>query len=573
MHNTADIESCFLELSKAENLEQVDFIPSCSHKRYVSTWKWITEISLYGSVAEIELYIGISDKFPYILPDFYFFEQKYDYFPHIDHNTRKLCYLEDGITYDTTDYLNVLQFCLNRAKRLISDGANKTNVSDFKTEINSYWLSTYNKEPFPLLDIILYGDLPQESTILDLYLYKEQISDAGERERCVMVCSEDENTAFTEFIQGKSRVSKKKALFLKSVTIPQTPPYSISFLQLIEMVDEADLKIFRRHLNSEHSLILVFRLFNSNRFGGIIIENQPTKRKGFRNNLTVFDVLSKFEKRNQPFQRIMGELYSIQVKNKRCDDTSVRDNSFAIIGLGSVGSNLCYYLNGLSDSRFILIDNDILRSENTGRHLLGFRYIGQAKSVAMCNFIKERNPEICVKTYEHSILAIFDEVIDQINSCSAIFVCVGDSIVEDFILKNVTQGNIKVPLYLMWVEPFSIAGHMVYINPYSASNTFSLVTGDQLLYKYNLIHPKMYAERSAEFVESEAGCNASYALYSQNNVTLFLSAMYPIINKLLDNPCESKCYRWTGNINVASQKKLLLTNTSTKKGEVLEFPI
>ena len=573
MHKVSDIEDCFALLSKEENLEWVDCIPSIPKSNYIKCWKLITEILIGDSVAEIELWIGFDKHFPYILPDFYFLETKYDFFPHINHSTRKLCYIEDGASYDINKSSDILRNCIHRAKRLIEDGVNKVNVEDFVSEINSYWFDKYGQEPMPLYDLIMYGVYPSKSSWMDLYSYREGMTKSSNKQRNVLIQQEDKS-AFYEYISSISNVEKHLALYLKSLEIKRQPPYSISFKQLINSIhDNNDLKLLKSCLNRNRSLVIVFELFNSNRFGGIIIPTQPKRRKGFRNVLTAFDELIKFEKQNEPLKRIIGEVYSKEVKMKRDFSVSTNRLNFTVVGLGSIGSNLCYYLMGYSDCEFTLIDDDILRSENTGRHLLGFRHIGQPKSFAIRDYMKEKNPEITIRAYTERIQDNFEERINEINKSSALFVCVGDAMTEEFLIDNVHKGIITTPLFILWLEPFSIAGHMLYVNPQRIEKEICITEGDLKLYKHNLIHPDMYKNRSDEFVEHDAGCNGAYAKYNQNCVTLFLSSLYPIVDELLQRPNLSKCYRWIGNIDIANQRNIILKDSSIRKGSVSELPL
>jgi len=573
LHNVSDIEDSFAVLSKEENLEWVDFIPSVPNVHYVKCWKLVTEIINEGSVCEITLYIGFHEYFPFELPDIYYIDNTYDYLPHINHQTRKLCYFEDGITYATVNSSDVLRDCIHNAKRLIETGVNGNNQADFVSEINSYWFAQYGSESMPLFDVVLYGSLPIESDLLDLYSYKEHLTLDNTKTRNVLVCKDKED-AFTEYINKKGAVSKSQALYLKSIKINSNPPYSISFKQLVEIIKDAnDLKLFKKNLNKNRSLVVVFGLFDSNRFGGLIVSKQPTKRKGWSRKLSAFDELYKFEKQNQPLQRFIGDMYSTEVKQKKEIDMANKFHTFTIIGLGSIGSNLCYYLMGYSHSNYVLIDDDVLRSENTGRHLLGFRYVGQAKTIALEEYLKEKSPEISVQSFTENIFDHFNERLQQINSSSAIFVCVGDTMVEEFFVDNITNGKLSTPTFIIWLEPYAIAGHLVYVNPNKLNRQICLTEGELKLYKHNLIHPDMYETKSGEFVEREAGCNGSYAIYNQNSVTLFLSSLFPIIDELISNPSCSKCYRWVGNINIASQKGISLTDSSAIKGTVSELAI
>ena len=186
MLRISEIDNCFVKLSKEESLECVDCIPSIPNN-YIRCWKLTTEILINNHVTEIELLIGFHESFPYTLPDIYLFDNRYDYIPHIDHETRKLCYIEDGVTYDVDHYTDVLRICIKKAKRLIEDGANNKNHIDFISEINSYWFARYNNEPMPLFNLAMYGGFPTESCLLDLFSYKEEMTLAKTKVRHVLI--------------------------------------------------------------------------------------------------------------------------------------------------------------------------------------------------------------------------------------------------------------------------------------------------------------------------------------------------------------------------------------------------
>ena len=97
---------------------------------------------------------------------------------------------------------------------------------------------------------------------------------------------------------------------------------------------------------------------------------------------------------------------------------------------------------------------------------------------------------------------------------------------------------------------------------------------DTMLYKHNLILSSEYTGKgTSEFVSRDAGCNGAYTLYSGNDVMLFLSAIYPIINKLIEQPSKTMCYRWVGNINNAKERNIALIEGKHINGDVTELPL
>ena len=252
------------------------------------------------------------------------------------------------------------------------------------------------------------------------------------------------------------------------------------------------------------------------------------------------------------------------------------EQKFVIAGLGSIGSNLVYFLNGWNNASFTLIDNDRFRTENIGRHLLGFHDVSQNKVEAVANYLRSIRPEREVETYSDDFQNVFENCNEKLNTCSALFLCTGDAMTEKFVIDAFHSDNMKQPTFILWLEPFGIAGHLVYINPMQMPKNFVLYKDKgSMLYKYNLLAPIEYEINADRFTKKDAGCNGEYALYSGNDVTLMLSAFYPYINKLIQQPEQSKCYRWVGNIKLAQEKgfKLTIEVSSTTIGHVEELPL
>ena len=63
-------------------------------------------------------------------------------------------------------------------------------------------------------------------------------------------------------------------------------------------------------------------------------------------------------------KRLYGDLYSSHRIAMRTAGMEMPEQKFVIAGLGSIGSNLVYFLNGWNNASFTLIDNDRFRTEN-----------------------------------------------------------------------------------------------------------------------------------------------------------------------------------------------------------------
>ena len=233
---------------------------------------------------------------------------------------------------------------------------------------------------------------------------------------------------------------------------------------------------------------------------------------------------------------------------------------FLIGGLGSIGSNLCYYLNGYNNAKFILIDSDELTLDNIGRHFLGFDYLNQNKAKAVAHYLKSYRPDRSIVTKE-AYLQTFKY--DKLSENTTIFICTGDLISEQWLITEIINGTIELPVFILWLEPYGISGIMIYINPKDKSSLRKISEeANKGFSDYCLISKDEY-ENADKLIRQEAGCNGRYALYSANDVTMFLSAMFQYIDYLISSDSESKCYRWIGNVEIAEERQIKLISRET----------
>lgn len=56
-------------------------------------------------------------------------------------------------------------------------------------------------------------------------------------------------------------------------------------------------------------------------------------------------------------------------------------------------------------------------------------------------------------------------------------------------------------------------------------------------------------------------------------MTFFLSAVFPVIDRLIGSPTKSKYYRWVGNIDIAAEKGIGLVSTDYSKHMLQEIDV
>ena len=165
---------------------------------------------------------------------------------------------------------------------------------------------------------------------------------------------------------------------------------------------------------------------------------------------------------------------------------------------------------------------------------------------------------------------VYDCSCDIFSDCSALFLCTGNLMAEYSLIERLEKQSIKIPKFILWFEPYGIAGHMIYLDKNSGLDKLKSLFTSDLKYIRNLIKEYEYNDPD-KFLKRDAGCNGSYTNYSGNDVTLFLSSMYPHICNLLDSNEILKCYRWVGNVHLAKEKGISLSENGLVKNQVNIF--
>ena len=462
-----------------------------------------------------------------------------------------------------------------KTRRWIELYSNQDNTEEYAKEIDSYWTEKYEDETELEPHWIYLGDIPEHTCELRGFTYHvDYIAKDDKYFDQYIVCGLDESEDILRNIKIGYKASKIPVLFIKSLRIPATPPYSLTGRKLQECIVEKEDKIAcKRFLQKNHKGHILFPLGLEYMMGGVTVPNLNLYRKGYRpGTLKAIDVLTKLEYKNKYLVRIKSNIYDEKRMANRTAGELMKQHKYLIIGLGSVGSNLCYYLNGYNNSSFALIDPESLTIDNLGRHLLGFNYVDQRKAHAVAEFLTHYRPDRKVTPIDKQIEEIPSE---KINEASSIFLCTGDIMSEKWFLDKVLTKEIKIPSFIIWLEPYGVSGLMIYVNPDEEVTIKRLRTAlDDCFLEFCLIDKSEY-EEGEKLTHRDAGCNGQYALYSANDVTLFLSGIFPHIDRLINKQEETQIYQWVGDLEIAKQKGIKLVERAggLSKNQLLKLPL
>lgn len=541
-------------VSTIDNVKILDYRQKefVGFKTELEIWEVSTEISYENSIIPIVLHVAFTTQFPLEFPKIFLSPETFErtkYIPHVD-NSRLVCTFDSEIaSTNPNEPAGIVVECLRKAKNIIFDGLTRDNHSDFNDEFKAYWEEKYGKEKYlPLNVLSLINKIPPESSIRLIYL-KRSIRNY----KYVLHLSDEISVRFKEFLKEYSFEFEEIEAFYLGEFPQSTPPFELrnrDVIKLIKNTGTESLVKFKAFVNKKEfpKLVVCEKNFGEKTYlFGWFHKHINTFVKGFRPGaLKQFDVISTVQS-NENVERITTDVFTKERLENRTSGTVSQnvEQTFLIAGLGSIGSNLIYFLNSMNSPSFKLIDNDEIKLENINRHLLGFEYIGNYKTKAIKDFLLKNNPIQKVSTKEGSIVDIINSEADYVNEADYIFISIGKANIDNWICQSLKDGIIKMPVFFIWVEPFLSGGHCVYLHP---SNPEFEKFFDEDFFRFNVIDKIEYKSGNKNLALREVGCQTTYIPYSGANLISFISSLFPFISSIIaNNKTESIAYTWLGN--------------------------
>lgn len=558
----AILESVFTELNKSESILRV---MKDSKKGYIEKWIFNTEIQVSNFLVEVCFCMYFRESFPLFIPKIYVTEESYQklkYIPHLDSDMSICLFEEDTLILDQNNPKGIIVSCLRRAKKIIQDGLEGNNKDDFKNEVKAYWVQQYNDEPG--VRFISYLNLlsfyPTETCFIKL----NRIEPDYRGFSYVLLDEGRVSSLFLKFLRVKGyKLKEQDALFLSDYKLEEQPPYSIRNRDLLTKISSDSLPLFKKYISQSLPTSKYIFFSQGEHIFGWLHAAFKVKRNGFRpGTLNNWKVFTDFQK-NDYVNRVYVNTYNNVRIEKRTSGIIQAKLKFLVAGLGSVGSNLIFFLNAMNYPDYKLIDEDILTIENIGRHLLGIDCVHAPKTEGIKQYIKNIRPDQNIEIKTAKLETILQHHIEFINDNDYLFVAIGNQNVENFLLKLINTGEVTSPVFILWVEPYLLGGHCLYIHPENKITENCIF--ENYIYLYNVISSSEYRANNPLLSKNEAGCQTSYSPYSQNDLVLFLSEIYKEINSIIKRASkESVVIRWTGNTLIADELNISLNRNIGK---------
>ncbi|WP_392447030.1 ThiF family adenylyltransferase [Capnocytophaga canis] len=524
-------------------------------KKYKQVISVETELSLNDGLRIIQLYVVVKEPISVYLPKIYIDEYSYEdikYIPHINEDL-SICIIDENSNFliEEDKYAEFIIELLGDAKKIIRgiDDVEYIN-KEFEREFQAYWDIAYSKRDktkvlgLSLINVEGFNNLKgirfiDKFSAYDFLVYND----------------EDKFQLFDKYLKIKQIKYVEIEVFqidYKNVI----PPFDFSLKHSVDLLTKNEE--FRKRINklSYNDFIVVFK----NNYNELFGWRYPFINKitnGYRIK-TNWQYLHSELAQNNNVERISFSNISPKRLDFRTSGKEVeRSIKIGIVGLGSVGSNLLFYLLKYPISDFCLIDPDILKVENVFRNKFGFNYINNPKVNIAKYEILSKNPFTNVLSFNRDVIDVFKSNPAVLEQFDYRFIIVGVSRIEEYILNHLVDIESTKPIILIWVEPYLASGQFVFLQPEDFEK------GKDLLKNY----PYHILKSGEDLSMREGSCQTGYMPYSDLYLNMFLSAINSILHKIIlkDEVNKSTIFTWIGDIDYIKNINLELVREYTLK--------
>jgi molybdopterin/thiamine biosynthesis adenylyltransferase len=527
-----------LEECTAEDPDYPSVLKSYSNIAVV--WK----IKIGCTARPLTLIVAFPSIFPDALPKIYLSKKDFaEIFPipHLDSN-RFICTRDPEVVFIREDSVNEgVQELIDVAIQTVMDGLQGMNSDDFVEEFLAYW----NDGAMNMKALSLFAPSDRISRLKLVRLSKKV---RGYADLIIAKTSEQATRWLKNLGVDIAGLVAEEAVYLPLPKPFETLPESNrDILEMISNAGEGYSKALQDFFNERDSHLFV--IFSVPLEEGRVMagwkhsEWSEEIQKGFRLHHIPLEV-----RLNKTGQTSIQRLAVERVDRERLFSRGgtglkhrLRDASVAIVGCGSIGSPLAVSLSQSGILKFLLVDKERLESENVPRHVCGFSEVGLRKSIALKDAIAAHLPYVECDSRCEDVLELLKEDSSILNRFDLVVMATGSFPVERRLNTLLRSGIITSPVVYTWIEPYGVAGHILYLHPEQGGCYLCCFDNDK--FRFSVI------SNQQRFYKRESGCQSTFLPYSNLEVDHFVTVASKIISHFLeDNPDRTLLYTWLGDI-------------------------
>lgn len=514
---------------------------------------------------EFNIIVGIKNDFP--LTNLYVFWADYreQFFPHIEENDGKVCYMDDeSYIFDNENIAGIVSSCINMSVEQIYRGKNELNKEDFINEFEPYWYRLENKIP-----ISCYIKIDKNIKIIKTYLL------------------EDKFLAYENKIDLEKLLSKTKHVFnddniVRGIYIPLENNKELFPPKHNEMWSIGKLRnIIFKNLSFKNQKILNGILKNSKKIVKSIIISFP-KPNGeiglfgiFISNITKIKGNTRFSAHPLISPFFKCEISPLYVERKDKNFLLNRggavdillDKKVLILGCGSLGGYIIEELVKAGISKFTIVDKDFFKDENLFRHVLGEEQINfklSYKAEEMKKYLEKKYRNISIDTIVYDLVDSIEDGSIVLEEFDLVIVAIGNPNIEFYLNKKIYELERKLPTIYTWIEAYGVGGHVLVTNN-SKHGCYNCLYYDSFTLKKTLVNKASLIDINENIIKKKAGCGSSYIPYSaldaiQTAILCVRTSLQVLLGEEKNNPLLT----WKGD-NKYNVKTTSRYNLSSEK--------
>lgn len=462
---------------------------------YACAWELPTDLEFNNEPIILQLRYKTLSEFD--IPDVFISSPETDVcqLPHLEKNG-KLCVWPDSYIIDNND-MNYAVDLLNDAIVMLRKGINGDLNEDFIVEFQNYWFyRCNNSERFislcnleNKLTRLVYGYRTRKFGMVYSDTKKTLINWL-ENTKILLLESDEMSPEDKRVRQRKiSKIVTTPLIFFNQAWYPiQYPKTARDVFDLIkndhedpEKSIELVLKSCANIFNITPTILIAFPTPSGMNILGIKIpkgvgdlaieryDKRSINRGRFRRTALLDGYRNHIDKK--VFENRICEVETQNLIVERSDDSwitgrehnknhqNISEHTIAIIGCGSVGSSVSRLLLQSGIRKMMLWDDDIMKSENSSRHLLGFDSVNANKALSLASKLRLEFPNSYIEAFNEDWTED-SENNQRIAEADIIVSCTAHWNTEQQLLKKQSEDTLGVIVFA-FVEAHAMAGHVI----------------------------------------------------------------------------------------------------------------
>lgn len=230
----------------------------------------------------------------------------------------------------------------------------------------------------------------------------------------------------------------------------------------------------------------------------------------------------------------------------------------ALVGAGSVGSEIAHKLSAAGIQNLTIYDPDIYNIENLYRHVLPEEFLSFGKSFGLSFSLKRQFLWSKAKASSSELLDLRKQSL--LNSYDLIVIAIGSPTHERLFKEYLLEKGVRAPVINTWLEGFGVGGHAVLDIPKSKGCLLCAYVCPDTLTR-GLSSNLNFIESNQDITINMSGCGEQFISYSAicSSQTSLIASNLAI--KFLEGKIEnSSKVSWKGDDHDAMQRGIKLTN-------------